>query len=76
MTNKDSLFTRSYDGDTNEEVVVVGNRRDIADPVPEVIEAEFVFRNGELFTAHVLRFKQEITNGEVQPYSVEPPRRA
>jgi hypothetical protein len=77
MTNvKDSLYTRTYEGDTGETVVVIGNRRDIADPVTEVVEAEFIFRNGELLTAHVLRFKQEIADGKVQPYSVEPPRRA
>ena len=63
MTNKDSLFTRSYDGDTNEEVVVVGNRRDLGHRVPEVIEAEFVFFCGELITAHVLRFRQEDSDG-------------
>jgi len=59
MTNKDSLFTRSYDSDTNEEVVVVGNRRDISHIVPEVIECEFVFRTGILIEAHVLRFKYD-----------------
>jgi len=58
MTSKDSLFARSYGGDTNEEVVVVGNRRNISHTVPEVIECEFVFRNGILIDAHVLRFKQ------------------
>jgi hypothetical protein len=60
--NKDKLYTRTYPWEHGE-VVVVGNRRDIADPVREVIEAEFIFRNGELFTAHVLRFKQEESDG-------------
>jgi hypothetical protein len=50
------LYVRSYAWDEGE--VVVGNRRDISDPVPEVIETEFVFRGGELLTTHVLEFKQ------------------
>jgi hypothetical protein len=54
--SKDQLFTRTYPWEQGE-VVVVGNRRSIADEVPEVIEAEFVFEHGKLITAHVLRFK-------------------
>jgi hypothetical protein len=57
MTNKDKLFTRTYQSD-DAEVVVVGNRRDIGDLVAEVVEAEFVFRDGELIEAHIVRFKQ------------------
>lgn len=54
LNNK--LFVRSYAGDVGETVVVIGNRRAIGDDVGEVIEAEFVFRSGELFTAHILKF--------------------
>jgi hypothetical protein len=54
--SKDQLFTRTYPWEQGE-VVVVGNRPSIADEVPEVIEAEFVFEHGKLITAHVLRFK-------------------
>jgi hypothetical protein len=57
MTSKDKLFTRTYSVDEGE-VVVVGNRRDIANLVPGVIEAEVLFRDGELVDAHITRFKQ------------------
>jgi hypothetical protein len=67
--SKDKLYTRTYPWEHGE-VVVIGNRRDIADPIHEVIEAEVVFRNDALITAHTLRFKQEITDGEVAPYKV------
>jgi hypothetical protein len=54
--NKDSLFTRTYQAEAGEEVVVIGNRKDISDNVLEVIEAEFIFRDGVLVDAHIVRF--------------------
>jgi hypothetical protein len=56
--SKDQLFTRTYEAVTGETVVVIGNRRDLSDEVPEIIECEFVFRDGKLVTAHVLQFEQ------------------
>jgi hypothetical protein len=48
------LHTRTYEAVTGETVVVVGNRRDLFDNVPRIIECEFVFRNGKLVTAHAV----------------------
>ena len=58
---KHQLYTRAYEGDNGEEVVVIGNRQNISDPVDTVIEAEFVFRNGELITVNAIRFKTRET---------------
>ena len=60
-SNINSLFTRAYSDDDSyeEEVVVVGNRRDIEHNVPEIIECEFVYQKGILVDAHVVRFKRQ-----------------
>jgi hypothetical protein len=52
------LYTRTYEGDNGEEVVVIGNRKDITDPVENVMEAEFVFRNGDLITVNAVQFRK------------------
>jgi hypothetical protein len=51
---KHQLYTRTYEGDNGEEVVVIGNRKDTSDPVEKVMEAEFVFRDGKLFDVHAV----------------------
>lgn len=51
---KHQPYTRTYEGDNGEEVVVIGNRKDISDPVEKVMEAEFVFRDGKLFDVHAV----------------------
>ncbi len=58
---KHQLYTRTYEGDNGEEVVVIGNRKDISDPVENVMEAEFVFRNGELTAVNPIQFKTRET---------------
>jgi hypothetical protein len=45
------IFTRIYEGDDGEIVVVVGTRAGIE--TQEYAEAEFVFQGGELVTAHI-----------------------
>ena len=45
------IFTRIYEGDDGEIVVVFGTRAEIEEQ--EYIETEFVFQNGELVTAHI-----------------------
>ena len=54
------LFVRAYGGtmkgDTDECIIVIGNRRAIDDYDKGAIEAEFVFpQGGDLLTAHVLK---------------------
>lgn len=58
---KHQLYARTYEGDSGEEVVVIGNRKDISDPVENVMEAEFVFRNGELTAVNPIQFKTRET---------------
>jgi hypothetical protein len=58
---KHQLYTRTYEGDNGEEVVVIGNRKDIFDPVENLMEAEFVFRNRELTAVNAIRFKTRET---------------
>lgn len=55
---KNQLYTRAYEGDNGKEVVVIGNRTDISDPVDNIMEAEFVFRNGELISLKRVVFNQ------------------
>jgi hypothetical protein len=55
---KNQLYTRTYEGGNGEEVIVVGNRKDISDPVEGVMEAEFVFRDGKLIALNALRFSK------------------
>lgn len=45
------IFTRIYDGDDGEIVVVVGTRAGIE--TQEYVETEFVFEDGELVQAHI-----------------------
>jgi hypothetical protein len=57
------LFVRAYGGkmkgDTDEAVIVIGNRRALDDYDEGTIEAEFVFpQGGDLLTAHVLEAPQ------------------
>ena len=57
------LFVRAYggltEGDTDEAVIVIGNRRPADDFDKGTIEAEFVFpQGGDLLTAHVLKAPQ------------------
>lgn len=58
---KNQLYTRAYEGDNGEEVVVIGNRKDISDPEENVMEAEFVFRNHELTAVNPIQFKTRET---------------
>lgn len=45
------IFTRIYEGDDGEIVVVVGTRAGIEEQ--EYVETEFVFEDGELVQAHI-----------------------
>jgi hypothetical protein len=47
------IYKRSYEGDNGEVVVVVGTREGIK-TTHDYAEAEFVFKNGQLITAHIL----------------------
>jgi hypothetical protein len=55
---KNQLHTRTYEGGNGEEVIVVGNRKDVSDPVEGVMEAEFVFRNDELISVNAVQFRK------------------
>jgi hypothetical protein len=64
------LFIRAYGGtrkgDTDECIIVIGNRRAIDDYDEGTIEAEFVFPQGEkLLTAHVLKVPVEAHLDEI-----------
>ena len=56
---KHQLYTRTYEGHNREEVVVIGNPKDISNPVETVIEAEFEFRNDEVVSVNAIRFRNE-----------------
>lgn len=62
---KNQLYTRTYEGDNGEEVVVIGNRKDISDPVENVLESEFVFRDGELITVNAVQFRKPAALGSM-----------
>jgi hypothetical protein len=67
---KNQLYTRTYEGGNGEEVIVVGNRKDVSDPVEGVMEAEFVFRDGKLTAVNARRFNEMSTY--VCSYVVDP----
>jgi|SRR5208282_1746440 len=58
---KNQLYTRTYEGGNGEEVIVVGNRKDISDRVEGVMEADFVFRDGKLVAVNARRFDEMST---------------
>ena len=45
------IFTRIYEGDNGEVVVVVGTREHCG--LQQYVETEFVFKDGELVQAHI-----------------------
>jgi hypothetical protein len=64
------LYVRAYggtmEGDTDEAVIVIGNRRTLDDFDKGAVEAEFVFpQGGDLLTAHVLKAAPEAHLDEV-----------
>ena len=69
---KHQLYTRTYEGDNREEVVVIGNRKDISDPVEKVMEAEFVFRDGKLFDVHVVTSRMLAFDDHLDDLAFEP----
>jgi hypothetical protein len=67
------LFVRAYggtmEGDTDEAVIVIGNRRTLEGFDEGTIEAEFVFpQSGVLLTAHVLKVTPEARFDDVPDY--------